>query len=119
MNPYEEYLKQKQIEDVDLFFNTIGITPNIYGDLSMSPIGKEGVLRAISKYRDLIAIQREKIEEIKARKTSGPAPRKSKYDAENISTKEKNIVKMNLKIKWIKFHVFSLGWDITDKEMGE
>ena len=117
MNPYEEYLKQKQIEDVDLFFKTIGITPNIYGDLSMSPIGKQGVLRAIAKYRDLITFQNEKIEEIKSRKTSGPAPRKSKYDSEKISTKEKDIEKIFLKIKWIKFHVMCLGWDITDKEM--
>ena len=117
MNPYEEWVKQKQVEDVGEFFHFICIRPNIYEDLSMSDAAKKSINRIISIYRKRVLLHKNEIEDIKSRVNYGPAPRKSKYDPDNIASKERSIEQMRKKILWAKFHIRNLGWDILDEEL--
>jgi len=117
MIPYLEWLKQKQVEDVEEFFKFICVRPNIYGDLSMSDATKESIIRIISIYRERVLKFKNEIEDIKNRVNYGPAPRKSKHDPQNIEIKERTIERMKGKILWAKFHIRNLGWDISDEEL--
>lgn len=117
MNPYEEWVKQKQVADVEEFFKFICIRPNIYGDLSMSDEAKKSINRIISIYRKRVLSYKNEIEDIKSRVNYGPAPRKSKYDQDTIASKERMIEEMKRKILWAKFHIRNLGWDISDEEL--
>ena len=117
MNPYEEWVKEKRVEDVDKFFKFIGISPSLYGDLSMPSYGKERINRMVLSYRKIIIKRKNEILDIKSRVNYGPAPRKSKYDPQTIKSIENEIERMKNKMSWAKFHIRNLGWDISDEEL--
>lgn len=115
MNPYEEYVKQLQIEDVKKFFGVLNIYPS--SDLCMRESDKERVLRKIERAKISIRRDEDEIKEIQSRVNTGPAPRKSKYDPDNIRYCTDRISRIVSETEWIKTHVRNLGWDITDKEL--